>query len=63
MESGFLIYKCRRCEKLNKTAHAPNGLQVLSDAVCKDYAFALLDVCNCKDGGLGIADLIGFEKD
>jgi hypothetical protein len=28
--SGVLIYKCRRCQKLTKSVHVPNGLFALS---------------------------------
>lgn len=63
MKGGFLVYKCRRCKKLNKSKHVPNGLMYMAEIVSRTNTLALLDVCNCKDGELGISDLIGFEKD
>lgn len=63
MRSGFLVYKCRKCGKLLKHIHVPNGMKQVCDAVSKKDSTSLLSVCNCKGGDFGIADLIGFKED
>ncbi|WP_297419109.1 hypothetical protein [Clostridium sp.] len=71
MDSGTLIYKCRRCGKLSKNTHVPDGVIALSCIVNniktpKEWNGVLpelVGVCSCEDGNLGISDLIGFEKD
>jgi hypothetical protein len=71
MNSGFLVYKCRKCGRLNKDTHVPNGTIALSCIVCdfdfpKDWGAlkpGMTGVCNCSNGDLGITDLIGFEPE
>lgn len=71
MESGVLIYKCRRCGKISRNTHIPNGIMGLSYALVgikskttEGYELiGMNNICNCDDGNLGISDLIGFEKD
>lgn len=63
MKSGFLIYKCRKCNELTKNVHVPNGLMQVCDAVSNADSLKLLNVHSCKNGNLGISDLIGFEED
>lgn len=67
---GLLIYKCRRCGKLNKNTHVPDGLMalsclIISNRVPKGWgsAASVLDMCSCEDGNIGVSDLIGFEED
>ena len=69
--SGYLIYKCRRCGELNKNCHVPDGTITLLSIMTKDlhlkdgstYNPLKIEIHNCTDGNLGIADLIGFEYD
>lgn len=71
MQCGFLVYKCRRCEKKYKNTHVPDGLTVLN-SVINDFSLpkewlgvpvSKTGICNCDDGNLGVSDLVGFERD
>lgn len=66
-----MLYKCRRCGEITKNTHVPNANIALT---CMIHDFKepkcwfgampkLLDIHGCKDGNLGIADLIGCETD
>lgn len=68
---GALVYLCRRCKKEDRSLHVPDAM---SAAICLANGYALpkewggptprlTDVHNCKDGHLGITDLIGVEND
>lgn len=69
-ESGFLVYKCRRCGELIKNTRVPNGVIALT-CIEKtghtpngwDGVATRNSICSCKDGGIGVSDLIGFESD
>lgn len=71
IEKGRLVYKCRRCGKLNKNTQVPDGLYALNSILNKiplpeewgGFILTETDICSCDDGNLGISDLIGFEKD
>ena len=63
MDAGFLVHKCRRCGKINKNVHVPNGLIYLCKILNDVNSLDRVSICNCKDGNLGVSDLIGFEKD
>lgn len=71
MKSGFLIYKCKRCGELVKDTHAPNGTITLSCIITNSRLPSEWmgttplkeDIHNCKDGNLGVSELIGFEYD
>lgn len=70
-DTGRLIYKCRRCGELDNSTGVPSGLGALIDIECngrtrKEWgaiSATMTNIYNCKDGGLGISDLIGFEGD
>lgn len=71
MEKGCLVYKCRMCGKLNKNTQVPDGLtaliSILNDGpIPKSWGPNVLsktELCNCDGNNIGVADLIGFEKD
>ena len=62
-------YKCRRCHQIkdNIEAAEKNAHSYLLEAiyqmpiVSKEGPMNLLDIHNCFDGGMGIADLIGYS--
>lgn len=70
-KGGFLIYKCRRCGKLNKNIHVPDGLIAISHLLVNGNLHglwggaiaSLKDICSCNDGNIGVTDLIGCEFD
>lgn len=61
------VYKCRRCGKLKDPYGVANeyGLEYLSRTLLgldtPDFRIPLTVICNCNDGNLGVADLIGVE--
>jgi hypothetical protein len=70
MHSGFLIYKCKRCRELIKNSHAPDGNITLCSIITntnipKEWGVTPTkeDIHTCKDGNLGMTELIGFEYD
>lgn len=71
IDSGFLVYKCRKCGKEIKSVHVPDGAIALSvimfdNPTPKSWGVMVAgktDVHSCGDGSLGVGDLIGFEKD
>lgn len=71
MESGILVYKCRRCNKLQKNTHVPKGMlaltSILHDGETPNEWGVMTarntDIHFCEDNNLGICDLIGFEYD
>lgn len=70
-KGGLLIYKCRKCGELSKIIHVPNVLKALSyiNAGIKmpenwgPIQASIHDIHGCKDGTIGISDLIGGEED
>ena len=68
-EYGVLIYKCRRCGELSKNCHTPNCLITLVslihgyDTPYPGIVPSITDIHNCKDGNMGVCDLIGSEYD
>jgi hypothetical protein len=69
-ESGFLVYKCRRCGELVRNTGVPEGFNALLDITIegrtrKEWGSGatILDTHLCSDGGIGVSDLIGFESD
>ena len=71
MEKGRLVYKCRMCGKLKKSTSVPDGsialISILHDTpIPKSWGANILgktELCNCDGRNIGVADLIGFEKD
>lgn len=64
-----LQYKCRRCGLIDNSTSVPDGTDAL---ICLTVGHPLptewgtfrptmVDIHNCKDGGLGVTDLIGCE--
>lgn len=71
-EGGFLVYKCRRCGGEVRNTHVPDGVTVLYyllfgyDIPSHWWRTPLPhkeSIHHCKDGSLGVADLIGVEID
>lgn len=68
-ECGLLVYKCRRCGELSRNVHVPNCLTALiSLAHGYDIPWSgaipnIIELHSCKDGNMGISDLIGSECD
>ncbi len=68
---GLLVYKCRRCEELEKTTHVPDInkaviLTVLGIGTPEDWGPLkpkMVSIHSCKDGNIGVSDLIGGIKD
>jgi hypothetical protein len=67
-------FKCRRCGAVESrgVTSEQNGLPLLSGLITGDDSFAKKmfgpalmekDLHNCKDGGMGISDLLGFRVD
>lgn len=69
MEIGRLVYKCRKCNGLDKSRSIPNIKEALvcltlaQSVDCGVTSIELLKVHFCEDGELGISDLIGAERD
>jgi hypothetical protein len=71
MRSGVLLYKCRRCGKINKDTHTPDGIitiaYVMNDIpLPKEWGVQICGktgMCNCGNENIGVSDLIGFERD
>jgi len=69
-KNGTLVYKCRRCKKLVRNTEVPDVEsavilismgQKLPEVWCGNEG--LTGFHNCKDGHMGITDLIGGELD
>lgn len=68
---GIIIYKCRRCGDLEKSTHVPNVdkaviLTVNGIGTPKDWgplSPKMISVHSCKDGNIGVSDLIGGITD
>lgn len=63
-------YKCRRCGQIQKglTSSPKNTEQVLFNVICDmpvsiigGSMFSILELHHCQDGGMGLADLTGYE--
>lgn len=69
MEPGILIYKCRRCGQEVKNIHAPDILTTVISAMMGTKTpwggipVDKTDIHACSDGGVGVTDLIGAERD
>lgn len=71
MVKGNLIYKCRMCGKIFKSVHVPDGYIALAaiindESTPKSWGANVLSdktICHCYMNKIGVADLIGFEKD
>ena len=72
--SGFLLYKCRRCGEIEKNPHSPDtfiSLEVARGVLDKEpkewfgmgMSCGMIGLHTCKDGNMGIHDLIGAELD
>jgi hypothetical protein len=70
-KGGFLVYKCRRCGELVKNSHAPDvdmavTLVVIGSEMPSDWGGItphMIEAHACKDGNIGVTDLIGGEAD
>ena len=67
---GLLIYKCRRCGKETRIIHVPSAIVALTTIMSDGHTpktWGMIagssEICNCKDGNLGMADLIGVQLD
>lgn len=66
---GLLVYKCRRCGELNKSMHSPEVdttvIAALAGISCPPNSFVIepTSTHTCKDGSIGVTDLIGGEFD
>jgi hypothetical protein len=69
--SGILVYKCRRCGDLDKYIHVPDiPIALICCEMGQEFPWTggvgvpkLTDIHNCEDGGFGVSDLMGGEKD
>jgi hypothetical protein len=68
---GLLVYRCRRCGRLDRSIHVPDLIKAL---VCLSSEFSLPDdwgpmkpnltgLHHCPGGWLGVTDLIGGRPD
>lgn len=69
MRGGSLLYRCRRCGKVNDSLHCPSVITALAmimvDGRTREPGIvaAMHSLCCCEDGAVGIADLIGCAPD
>ena len=71
MKGGNLIYKCRNCNWLEDSIHVPDLVGALyylktNMPLPKEWyggSVNMYDVHRCKNGELGICDLIGGHED
>ena len=71
--SASFEYKCRRCGRIEENPHASNelcerGLIGVVTNEGKPYAMpggviSMVTTHSCKDGGMGVADLIGISRE
>ena len=69
--AGLLEYQCRRCGEIKKSTHAPNCLITLillsnEEELPREWGglpVRSTNTCHCKDGHIGISDLIGATLD
>lgn len=65
--SGMIEYKCRRCGAVYSSLHAPDLPQALLDAMFdtggSGMRATMFDYHQCKDGNLGVSDLLGGVYD
>ncbi|MDP5274340.1 hypothetical protein [Chengkuizengella axinellae] len=70
-KGASLDYKCRRCGKVVKDSHVPDGtLAVVYLTIGAqfpkewgDTAVNMISSHHCSDGNIGVIDLIGCEFD
>lgn len=67
---GFMVYKCRRCGLEFADSHVPDVLVaaisiMTSGRTPSSWGITMgeRDSHNCNDKQIGIADLVGFDKD
>jgi len=64
-EDGDFLYKCRRCGEIDDSTHSPCLVTDLifltldNTTHSKGIPVHMLGIHNCKDGHVGISDLIG----
>lgn len=62
MNNGRVVYECRRCKEVLKGTFVKDIGGVLRADLNKiNRKFPMYKIHYCKDGGVGIADLIGGE--
>lgn len=72
-EGGHIFYLCRRCGETYTDYHSPNahaslawpvlGVDLNPELTQHGQAPQIRGIHTCKDGGLGVADLIGAAED
>lgn len=71
---GVLVFRCRRCNALERIERVYNMEMALGSAVVEQpipkthgsktyYRIYITDIHDCEDGGLGIMDLIGADPE
>lgn len=70
MKGGFLEYKCRRCGEVVQRPHVPDiniamACLIINKVTPKGWGIqvGMTDIHGCKDGDLGLLDLIGAVSD
>lgn len=70
MKGGVLEYKCRRCGEVVQQSHVPDvniamACLIINEVTPREWGMQakMTDIHDCKDGNLGISDLIGAEFD
>lgn len=70
-ESMCVVYRCRRCGELDKSACGSEDIviqSIINTVLGIDMKMAiglqpqLLSTHSCQDGSIGVSDLIGGEK-
>jgi hypothetical protein len=71
MTPGILLYRCRRCNALDSSVHAPD-IDYAVDCIISGHKAPrewggrlppLVDMHTCSDGAAGVTDLIGGAPD
>lgn len=64
---GKIFYKCRRCGEVYYDTHTPQLVPSIAFAIGgfkeEEFHVDLVSVHSCKDGNIGVSDLIGGEFD
>ena len=72
MNGAVMRHKCRRCGEITGDCHVPDGTSAMISVVFDSplpsqwgapFPLRLVGVHSCRDGGLGVSDLIGCEFD
>lgn len=66
MKTAHFQYKCRRCGEIKESPRVDHAMHRLVNAIyeCKRsnlQAPELFSTHSCKDGGIGVGDLIGYS--